>query len=219
VADGTPIRVLVCDDHPVVRQGLRTFLDGRGGIEVVAEAADGEEALRKARHLHPDVVLMDLVMPGAGGVETTRRLVAEHPDVKVVVLTSFTDSDQVVPAVRAGAAGYLLKDAEPSQVEAAIRAAARGEALLDPRASATVLAEVSRPAAPARRSDALTAREREVLSLIGQGLTNRLIARELRVAEKTVKTHVSNLLAKLGVTDRTQAALLAVREGVVPPEA
>ena len=209
--DASTIRILVVDDHPVVRQGLRGFLGSRPGLEVIGEAADGDEAVRKARHLHPDVVLMDLVMPGTDGVEATKQIVAQDEDVRVVVLTSFTDDERVVPAVRAGAAGYLHKDATPAELERAVRAAARGEAPLSPRAAARVLQSMTaEPAGPD-----LTPREREVLGLLGEGLTNRLIARRLGVSEKTVKTHVGNVLAKLGVSDRTQAALWAVRHGLV----
>lgn len=209
------IRVLVCDDHPVVRQGLRTFLGSCEGIEVVGEAADGEECLRKAPHLRPDVVLMDLVMPGMGGVEAIRQLGEASPHTKAIVLTSVTGDDEVLPAVRAGAVGYLLKDCDPDDLEAAVRAAARGESVLSPRAAARVLAEVHGGPDPVRDSLAsLTPREREVLERLAQGRTNRQIARELDVAEKTVKTHVGNVLAKLGVADRTQAAVLAVRAGI-----
>jgi NarL family two-component system response regulator LiaR len=205
------VTILVVDDHPVVRQGLRTFLGSRPGLEVVGEAGDGDEAVRKARHLQPDVVVMDLVMPTVDGIEATRRILAERPGTRVVVLTSFTDSDRVVPALRAGAAGYLHKDAEPRELEEAVRAAARGESTLSVRAASTVVREVSdRVELPP-----LTPREREVLGLLGRGLTNRLIARNLGVSEKTVKTHVGNVLAKLGVADRTQAALYAVRHGLV----
>ena len=209
--DASTIRILVVDDHPVVRQGLRGFLGSRPGLEVIGEAADGDEAVRKARHLHPDVVLMDLVMPGTDGVEATKQIVAADHDVRVVVLTSFTDDERVVPAVRAGAAGYLHKDASPAELEQAVRAAARGDAPLSPRAAARVLQSMTSEAP----GPALTPREREVLALLGEGLTNRLIARRLDVSEKTVKTHVGNVLAKLGVSDRTQAALWAVRHGLV----
>jgi DNA-binding NarL/FixJ family response regulator len=207
-----PIRVLVVDDHPVVRQGLRAFLSSRDDMEVVAEAADGEEAVRKLRHLRPDVALVDLVMPGTGGLQVLERAAELELPTRIIVLTSFAETDQVVPAVRAGAAGYLLKDAEPRELEDAIRAVHRGEALLHPRAAGAVMREVAAPR-PAPLAD-LTPREREVLVRLARGLTNRLIARELGVTEKTVKTHVSHVLAKLGVTDRTQAALYALRAGL-----
>ena len=213
---GDRIRVLVCDDHPVVRQGLRTFLDAREDLEVVAEAADGEEAVRKARHLAPDVVLMDLLLPGElDGIAATAQILADHPATRVLVLTSYAHDDNELPAVRAGAVGYLLKDVDPADLETAIRAAHRGEAVLAPRITGTVLAAAARDEHQHPGLNQLTARERQVLALLGEGLTNRLIARRLGVAEKTVKTHVSNLLAKLGLADRTQAALLAAREGLV----
>jgi DNA-binding NarL/FixJ family response regulator len=221
------IRLLVVDDHPVVRQGLRTFLATRPDLEVVGEAGDGEAAVAEAVRLRPDVVLMDLVMPGVDGVEAIGRIRATDPRVRILVLTSFASADQVLPALRAGAAGYLLKDAAPAEVEAAIRAVHRGEGLLDPAVTATVLAEVARPGAagpPAAADragapadagfDSLTRREREVLGLLGRGMTNAAIARELVVAEKTVKTHVSSILAKLRLADRTQAALYAARLGL-----
>ncbi len=201
---------MIADDHPVVRQGLRTFLDSRDGITVVGEAATGEQAVARAGRLRPDVVLIDLVMPEMGGLEAIKHIRARDPDVKVIVLTSFAGDDQVVPAVRAGATGYLLKDVEPAELERAIRAAHRGQALLDPAVTAQVLREITRP----RAADRLTPREREVLALLGQGRSNREIARALVVTEKTVKTHVSNLLAKLGLADRTQAAIYAVRENL-----
>ncbi len=231
-----PVRLLVVDDHPVVRQGLRTFLETRPDFEVVGEAADGETAVAEATRLRPDVILMDLVMPGVSGLEAIGRIRAAEPGARILVLTSFASADQVLPALRAGAAGYLLKDAAPAEVEAAIRAVHRGEGLLDPAVTATVLAEVARPGeqegpdpaatstppagsragpSPAAAADpgfaSLTQREREVLGLLGRGLTNAAIARELFVAEKTVKTHVSSILAKLRLADRTQAALYAAR--------
>jgi DNA-binding NarL/FixJ family response regulator len=205
-----PIRVLVVDDHGVVREGLRTFLLLQEGIEVVGEAADGREAVEAARTLDPDVVLMDLVMPVLDGVEAMRRIHERRPGTRVVVLTSFTDDDKLLAAVRAGAAGYLLKTAAPQEVVRAIRAAAAGDAVLDPSAAGRLLQALSGP----REPQPLTPREREVLALISRGLTNKRIAGELGVSEKTVKTHVGRILAKLGVTDRTQAALYAVREGL-----
>lgn len=209
-----PIRVLVADDHPVVRQGLRTYLDSRDGIEVVGEAGDGEAAVAAVERLRPDVVLMDLVMPGLGGVAAIRRIRERVPGARVIVLTSFASDDQVIPAVHAGAAGYLLKDVEPSGLEAAIRLVHDGEALLDPQVAGRVMREVARPS-PSADVTSLTPRERQVLQLLARGLSNRELAEALVVTEKTVKTHVSRILMKLGVHDRTQAALLAVREGLV----
>jgi NarL family two-component system response regulator LiaR len=210
VADPEPeqIRVVIADDHPVVRQGLRTFLESREGITVVGEAATGQQAVARVARLRPDVVLIDLVMPELDGLEAITRIRARDPDVKIIVLTSFAGDDQVLPAVRAGACGYLLKDVEPAELERAIRAAHQGHALLDPAVTAQVLREVTRP----RPADRLTPRERQVLALLGEGRSNREIARALVVTEKTVKTHVSNILAKLGLADRTQAAIYAVRE-------
>ncbi len=201
------IRVLIADDHAVVRQGLRTFLDLQEDIEVVGEAADGAEAVALAERLAPDVVLMDLVMPGVDGVEAIRRLRERAPATRAVVLSSFIDDDRLFPVVRAGAAGYLLKDVQPAELVDAIRTVHGGGALLHPQVAARLLAEVA--------GDPLTPREREVLSLVGRGMANKVIARELGLAEKTVKAHVSSILAKLGVADRTQAALYAVREGLV----
>jgi two-component system, NarL family, response regulator LiaR len=208
------IRVLIADDHAVVRQGLRTFLELQDDIEVVADVADGEAALRAAREHEPDVVLMDLVMPGIGGVEAIRGLREARPEARVLVLTSFLDDEKLFPAVRAGAAGYLLKDVEPAELVRAIRTVDDGEALLHPAVAARLMEEFAAAERPAAE-EALTAREREVLQLIARGLPNKLIARDLEIAEKTVKTHVSSILSKLGLTDRTQAALYAVRRGMV----
>jgi two-component system, NarL family, response regulator LiaR len=200
------IRVLIADDHAVVRQGLRTFLGLQDDIDVVGEAADGDEALAAAERLEPDVVLVDLVMPGVDGIEAIRRLRERVPAARAIVLSSFVDDDKLFPAVRAGAAGYLLKDVQPKELVAAIRTVHGGGALLDPSVAARLMAELA--------EDPLTPREREVLALIGRGMSNKRIARELGIAEKTVKAHVSSVLAKLGVADRTQAALYAVREGL-----
>jgi DNA-binding NarL/FixJ family response regulator len=209
-----PIRVLVVDDHDVVRAGIAGLLDAVPDIEVVGTAADGLEAVELAADCDPDVVLMDLVMPGGGGVAAIRRLRERVPDTRVVVLTSFASDDQVIPAVQAGAAGYLLKDVDPSGLEAAVRLVHEGEALLDPQIAGRVMEEVAHPPAGGDLAS-LTPREREVLALLGRGMSNRQLADTLVVSEKTVKTHVSNILMKLGVHDRTQAALLAVREGLV----
>ena len=209
-----PIRVLVVDDHAVVREGLRGFLDLQDGIEVVGEAADGNEALEKAARLRPDVVLMDLVMPRLDGVSAMRRLHERLPRARVIVLTSFVDDDKLLPAVRAGAAGYLLKNAEPQELARAVRAAHAGEALFDPVVAAR-LVEALAGAGAEEPIDRLTPRERQVLQLIGRGLPNKQIARELDLSERTVKTHVGHVLAKLGVADRTQAAVVAVRAGLV----
>jgi two-component system, NarL family, response regulator LiaR len=211
-----PIRVLIVDDHSVVREGLRAFLELQDGFEVVGEAADGEKAIVSATRLRPNVILMDLVMPQLDGVAAMRRLREEVPDARVIVLTSFLDDDKLLPALRAGAAGYLLKNAEPQELARAVRAAHSGEAVLDPVVAAR-LVETLAAADGQEPLDRLTPREREVLVLIGRGFSNKRIAKELGIAEKTVKTHVGHVLAKLGVTDRTQAAVVAVRSGIVGP--
>jgi len=214
VADA--IRVLIVDDHSVVREGLRAFLQLQDGLEVVGEAADGEEAIEATSRLRPDVILMDLVMPRLGGVAAMRRLREEVPEARVIVLTSFLDDDKLLPALRAGAAGYLLKNTEPQELARAVRAAHAGEALLDPVVAAR-LVETLAAEDGQEPLDRLTPREREVLVLIGLGFSNKRIANELDLSEKTVKTHVGHVLAKLGVTDRTQAAVVAVRAGIVGP--
>lgn len=201
---------MLVDDHEMVRAGLKSFLDLQADMEVVGETDTAERALALMPRLGPDVVVLDLVLPGMSGVEAVRRMRERHPDVKVVALTSFAGQDLVLPAVRAGVAGYLLKDVGPAELADALRAAHAGGAPLHPQVAATVMASVTGQA-----DDPLTPREREVLRLIARGLSNRLIARELALAEKTVKAHVSAILAKLGVADRTQAALYAVRSGLV----
>jgi len=194
----------------MVRTGLRTFLGLQTDMTVVGEAGTAEQALALVPRLRPDIVLMDLALPGMSGVEAAQRLRANHPAVKVVVLTSFAGQDAVLPAVRAGVAGYLLKDVGPAELADALRAVHAGGAPLHPTVAATVMQSVLEPV-----RDPLTPREREVLRLLARGLSNRLIARELVLSEKTVKAHVSAILAKLGVADRTQAALHAVHHGLV----
>ena len=210
--DDDAIRVLVVDDHAVVREGLRTFLSLQDGIEVVGEAADGREAVAAAERERPDVVVMDLVMPRLDGVQAMRELRARVPRARVIVLTSFLDDDRLLPAIRAGAAGYLLKNVEPAELARAVRAADAGEALIDPVVAAR-LVDALADADDRRDEQPLTAREQEVLDLIARGYANKRIALELGIAEKTVKTHVGHVLAKLGVADRTQAALYATRAG------
>ena len=204
------IRVLLADDHAVVRQGLRTFLDLQDDIEVVAEAGDGEAALDAAQRTDPDVILLDLVMPKLDGVGALKRL--RESRARIIVLTSFGDDDKLFSALRGGAAGYLLKDVQPADLVRAIRSANAGESPLSPAIATRVVEEVAQGAVAAH--DDLTPRELDVLTLIARGRSNKVIARELGVAEKTVKTHVSHILVKLGVSDRTQAALYAVRQGL-----
>ncbi len=205
------IRVAIADDHRVVRVGLEQLLATFEDVELVASADGGEEAVRLATAQRPDVLLLDLSMPDLDGVEVTRRLADGAPETRIVVFTSFSDRERIVQALDAGAIGYLLKDAEPEEIHAAIRAAARGEAPLAPKAAAALLAE--RGARPPAIE--LTGREREVLSLVVSGLANKQIARKLGISEKTVKGHLTNLFQRIGVTDRTQAALWAERTGAL----
>jgi DNA-binding NarL/FixJ family response regulator len=206
------IRILIADDHEVVRQGLRTFLELDPELEIVGEAADGREAVRLAHRLRPDVVLMDLLMPELDGIAATRLIRQELPDTEVVALTSVLEDDKVVGAVRAGAIGYLLKDTRAQELRQAIKAAAAGQVQLAPRAAARLMREVVAP----ERPEALSEREVEVLRMLARGLANKEIARDLSIAEKTVKSHVSSILGKLGLQSRTQAALYAGRIGLVP---
>jgi DNA-binding NarL/FixJ family response regulator len=203
------IRVLVVDDHPVLRAGLAQLLSGAGDIDVVGLGGDGAEAVSLARELSPDVVLMDLQMPEVDGVEATRQIVAEEL-AQVLVLTSYSDGERIVAALDAGAVGYLLKDAEPDDVLAGIRAVTRGESPIHPKAARQLLgARTARATAPE-----LTPREAEVLGLVRQGLANKQIARRLGISERTVKAHLTSVFARIGVVDRTQAALWAERHGV-----
>ncbi len=205
------IRILIADDHAVVRQGLRMFLSLDDELTIIGEAADGAEALRLAGELQPDVVLMDLLMPVMDGITAIGHIRREHPDVEVIALTSVLEDASVVGAVRAGAIGYLLKDTESDALRRAIKAAAQGQVQLSPEAAARLMRELRTPEEP----EQLTERETEVLRLVAAGRANKEIARDLGIGEKTVKTHVSNVLSKLGVQSRTQAALHAVRTGLV----
>lgn len=206
------IRVLLVDDHQVVRRGLRTFLEIQDDMEVVGEASDGAEGVARAEELRPDVVLMDIKMPGTDGIEALRRLRELENPAKVLIVTSFTEQRTVVPALRAGASGYVYKDVDPDALAGAIRSVYAGHVLLQPEVAGALLAQDDRGSGTGRGST-LTEREREVLGLIADGRSNREIARALVLSEKTVKTHVSNILMKLDLSDRTQAALWAVRHG------
>ncbi|OQR61047.1 DNA-binding response regulator [Streptomyces maremycinicus] len=207
------IKVLLVDDHQVVRRGLRTFLEVQDDIQVVGEAADGAEGVALAEELKPDVVLMDVKMPGMDGVEALRRLRDLANPARVLIVTSFTEQRTVVPALRAGAAGYVYKDVDPDALAGAIRSVHAGHILLQPEVAGALLSQ-DEGSSGQGRGGALTEREREVLGLIADGRSNREIARALVLSEKTVKTHVSNILMKLDLADRTQAALWAVRHGV-----
>ena len=207
-----PIRVLIADDHEVVRQGIRVSLAVDPELEVVGEAADGAEAVRLAHRLLPDLVLMDLLMPELDGIAATQVIRRELPDTEVMALTSVLEDASVVDAVRAGAIGYLLKDTRAAELRRAIKAAAAGQVQLSPSAAARLMREVKAP----ERPEPLSERELDVLRLLAYGLANKEISRDLGIAEKTVKTHVSSILGKLGVQSRTQAALYAGRVGVVP---
>lgn len=210
------INVLLVDDHQVVRQGLRDFLELQDDIDVVGEAGSGEEGVQLARELLPDVVLMDLVMPGIDGVEATRQVKEASPSTRVIVLTSFADDNKVFPAIKAGAISYLLKDVSPEDLAHAIRAAQRNEAVLHPDVAARLMQEFSAPRPSEAQIDQLTEREMDVLRLIARGKSNKEIADKLVISEKTVKTHVSNILSKLHLADRTQAAIYALRQRLVP---
>jgi len=223
-AEPTParagVRVLIVDDHAVVRRGLRAYLEVVDDLQVVAEAGDGQEALARldAMAAHgelPDVVLIDLLMPKMDGAAATARITQRFTGVRVVVLTSFGEMERVRAALVNGASGYLLKDAEPTEVVAAIWAAARGEMFLDPAVARQLTQEI---VSPPTGISALTSRERDVLILVAQGRSNREIADELVISERTARTHTSNILRKLQLTSRTQAALVAVRQGLVPPQ-
>lgn len=207
------MRVLICDDHAVVRKGIRAVLVEEGGFEVVAEAANGQQAVAHAKRLRPDVILMDLVMPIMDGVEATHRILQEWPEARVLVLTTFAADDRVIPAIKAGVLGYLLKDSTPDQLLQAVHQVARGEPSLPPTIARKLMNQISHRAEPS--VDGLSERELEVLQLVVEGLSNREIAERLVISEPTVRAHMTSILSKLHLNTRTQAALYAVRAGFV----
>jgi NarL family two-component system response regulator LiaR len=208
------IRILIADDHAVVREGLRALIDTERGMELVGEAADGVEAVLEVRSLQPDVILMDLVMPRKDGIGAIGEIKRENPEARILVLTSFAEDEKVFPAIQAGALGYLLKDSSPQELLQAIREVYRGESSLHPTIARKLVREISQPSDLPATEEPLTEREVEVLSLVARGLSNQEIADRLVVSERTVRTHVSNILGKLHLANRTQAALYAVREGL-----
>ena len=210
----TPIRVLIADDHAIVRKGIRALLSTEADIQVIGEASDGAEAIAQTQALNPDVILMDLVMPKLDGIEATRQITANQPRARILVLTSFAADDKVFPAIKAGALGYLLKDSSPDELVQAIHQVHRGEPSLEPSIARKVLTELSQPPKTPLTPDPLTEREVGVLRLVAQGQSNREIAEQLVITEMTVRTHVSNILSKLHLASRTQAALYALREGL-----
>ncbi|NIM92256.1 MAG: response regulator [Anaerolineales bacterium] len=211
-----PIRVLIVDDHVFVRRGIQALLATENDIEVVGEAEDGQEALEKIEELKPDVILLDLLMPKLDGIEVAQRVVADDPEARILVLTSFVADDKVFPAIKAGALGYLLKDSSPEELVQAIRQVNRGESSLSPVIARKLLQEISHPSDKELSPDPLTEREVEILQYIAKGKSNREIAEELVLSEATVRTHVSNILGKLRLASRTQAALYALRKGLAP---
>ena len=208
------VRVLIVDDHTILRKGIRALLTETPGFEVVGEAGNGQDAVSLAQQLRPDVILMDLLMPGMDGIEATRQITNSDRDARILVLTSFAADNNVFPAVKAGALGYLLKDSTPEELVRAIRQVHRGEPSLDPAIARKLLQEIARPVEQRPAPEALTAREMQVLGLIARGLSNQDIAGRIMASEPTVRTHVSRILAKLHLASRTQAALYAVREGL-----
>lgn len=209
------IKIMIVDDHPVVRKGMIALLQGEADMEVVGECGNGAEALDMYPRLMPDIVLMDLVMPVLDGIEAIQRIRADHPKARILVLTSFTTNEKVFAAIKAGAAGYLLKDSDPEELVKAIHQVHRGESSLHPSIAHKLLAEFSQPAPVKNDGEQLTEREKEVLALIARGLSNQEIAAQMVVSPATIHSHVSRILAKLQVSSRTQAALFAIREGYI----
>ena len=215
----TKIKVMIVDDHGIVRQGLRTYLDLLEDITIVAEAENGLDALEKVKQFNPEIVLMDLVMPEMDGIEATQKICGSYPDVKVIVLTSFTEDEKVFSAIKAGAVGYLLKDISPPDLAKAIQAVHSGETHLHPEITKKLMNQFVSPKIEAETSpEDLTPREMEVLQLIAQGLSNKELANKLTISEKTVKTHLSSIFSKLHLSDRTQAAIYALKHNLVPDD-
>ena len=214
----SPIRVLIVDDHEIVRKGIRALLATKRDVQVIGEASNGAEAVDQAQALQPDVVLMDLMMPKVDGIQATQEITTALPGTRILVLTSFAADEQVFPAIKAGALGYLLEDSGPQELIQAIRQVYRGEPSLEPSVARKVLAELSHPAEKPLTPDPLTARELDILRLIAQGQSNKEISEKLVIAEETVHTHVSNILSKLHLASRTQAALYALKEGIASVE-
>ena len=212
------IRVMIVDDHAIVRKGIRALLATEKDIQVIGEAGDGAEAIAQASTLHPDVILMDLVMPKIDGIGATKQITAQLPGMRILILTSFAADDKVFPAIKAGALGYLLKDTGPQELIQAIHQVYRGEPSLEPSIARKVLTELSTPQTKALTPDSLTERELGILRLIAQGCSNKEIAEQLVITEMTVRTHVSNVLGKLHLASRTQAALYALKEGLASLE-
>jgi two-component system, NarL family, response regulator LiaR len=212
------IRLLIVDDHELVRQGLRGFLELQDDFAIVGEGATGVDAVEMAADLKPDIVLLDLIMPEMDGVEATRRILSADPDTRIVILSSFSDEDNVFPAIQAGAMGYILKDISPDDLADTLRETHKGKTQIHPDIARKLMQKVQQPDPPnggSSPADELTARETDVLKCIGRGQSNKEIADELSISHMTVKTHVSNLLSKLGLYDRTQAAIFAIKEGIV----
>jgi NarL family two-component system response regulator LiaR len=209
------IRILIADDHAIVREGLRTLIATEPGMELVGEAADGEQAVRLASLLQPDVILLDLVMPRKDGLAAIAEIIQDNPEACILVLTSFAEDEQVFPAIKSGALGYLLKDSSPAELLQAIRHVHLGEVSLHPAIARKLIRELNEPAALPPTQDPLTEREAEVLVLVARGLTNQEIADRLNISERTVRSHVTHILDKLHLANRTQAALYALREGLI----